>query len=295
MKNCLFFFWVLFVLLVVGCREKVAEPARAARSGVGIPVDSLVRRLVIPSAAMQKVFNAYVILPEDYYLDSTPLSFPVVYLLHGYGGDFANWYDKVGVLVDYASRYNMIIVTPEGGLNSWYLDSPKDSLSRFAHYVGQEVPAYVESHFRIDSRVNKRAIAGLSMGGHGALSIALAHPGWYGAAGSMSGVVDLRPFSDRWEIARHLGAPVANADSLSDPWHTYSVIKQVRQSSDWPLMIIDCGTEDELIGVNRALHQQLLALGASHTYIERPGGHNWAYWEEAVAYQLQFFDRFFDQ
>lgn len=289
------FFLLGALLLVWSCRNDTAEPARIARPGVGVPVDSLVHRLAIPSVSMQKVFNAYVILPESYYLDNSKLSFPVVYLLHGYGGGFANWYDKAKALVDYASLYDIIIVTPEGGASSWYLDSPKDSLSRFASYVGQEVPAYVESHFRIQSSPRKRAIAGLSMGGHGALSIALAHPGWYGAAGSMSGVVDLRPFPNRWEIARHLGAPVAGQDSLLDPWYTHSVIYQASTSDDWPAMIINCGTEDELIGVNRSLHQALLAREVPHTYMEHPGGHNWTYWDEAVAYQLQFFDRFFDR
>ena len=59
--------------------------------------------------------------------------------------------------------------------------------------------------------------------------------------------------------------------------------------------MIDCGTEDVLIGVNRDLHQRLLEFKIPHTYIERPGAHTWLYWEEAIHYQLQFFDRVFKE
>lgn len=260
------------------------------RPDTGITLDSLVKRVAIPSQSMPSIYNANVILPESYYLDSTPLFYPVVYLLHGYQGDFNNWYRRVPELVDYASEYDMIIVTPDGNSNSWYLDSPRDSASRFFTYISQEVPSYIDTYFRTRTGPRARAITGLSMGGHGALSIGLKHPEWFGAAGSMSGVLDLLPFAGQWEMQRHLGDPVE--DSLQ--WKEFSVIEQVGNQQQQPELIIDCGREDFLLDINRSFHQRLDELSIRHTYLERPGGHAWDYWREAVAYQLLFFDRFFD-
>lgn len=285
---------LVLVALSCGCRP-ATEPEPNFQPVAGLPLDSLVRRVAIPSAAMHKIFNAYVFLPESYFLDSSAQEYPTVYLLHGYGGNFSNWRDRVPRLANYASHYNFIIVTPEGGLNSWYLDSPLDSLSRFSTYISREAPGYIESQFRTLRSPRHRAISGLSMGGHGALTIALTHPGIFGAAGSMSGVVDLRPFANRWEIARHLGEFIPTTDSLADNHYLYSAIHQVSAVNEWPALIIDCGADDELLKVNRALHHRLVALDVPHTYTERPGGHNWAYWDEAAAYQLLFFDRFFDR
>jgi len=129
------------------------------------------------------------------------------------------------------------------------------------------------------------------MGGHGALSIALTLPDWFGAAGSMSGVVDLVPFQNNWDIKKHLGE--YETDTLS--WQQHSVINLVDQRPSIPQLIIDCGTEDELIEVNRKLHQHLVGKKIPHTYTERPGAHTWLYWEEAIGYQLQFFDRVFKE
>lgn len=259
-------------------------------TGVTLTRDSLVRRVAIPSESMPTIYNANVLLPESYFLDSTPLFYPVVYILHGYKGNFDNWFRRVPELLDYATQYDMIIVTPEGGSNSWYLDSPRDSTSRFFSYISTDVPRYIDQYFRTKTGPRSKAITGLSMGGHGALSIALEDPEWFGAAGSMSGVLDLKPFAKEWELNRHLGDPIT--DSLL--WKTYSVIDQVGNKSTVPELIIDCGYQDFLLPVNREMHQRLLDLNIDHTYIERPGGHAWDYWRKAIACQLQFFADYFE-
>ena len=280
---------LLLCLALGACQPDVEEIKELPP--VGISIDSLVRRVVIPSQAMSKVFNAYVLLPESYFLDSTLKSYPVLYLLHGYSGNFSDWYEKVPKIRHFASEYDMIIVTPEGGYSSWYLDSPQDSSSLYFTYISQEVPSYIDANFRTYNDARYRAITGLSMGGHGALSIALSLPDWFGAAGSMSGVVDMRPFKDDWGISNHLGS--FETDSLL--WENHSVVGIAGQERNTPQLIIDCGMEDRLIDVNRDLHQRLLDLKILHTYTERPGGHTWIYWDEAIDYQLQFFNRVFKE
>ncbi|MEZ4986350.1 MAG: alpha/beta hydrolase family protein [Saprospiraceae bacterium] len=278
-------------IFCLGISFYACKPAdNGERPEAGIALDSLVRRVVIPSHAMEKVFNAVVILPETYYLDSTPRFYPVVYLLHGYSGNYANWYERMPELPALASEHQTIIVTPEGGYSSWYVNSYVDSTEHFFTYISQEVPSYIDGHFRTRPEATYRAITGLSMGGHGALSIALQRPEWFGLAGSMSGVVNLAPYPDKWEIDAQLGE--YTLDSLR--WQQHSVMGiAAKPNRNRPHLIIDCGTEDLLVEDNRKLHQLLSDSQIPHTYIERPGNHDWLYWQEALPYHLMFFsDRF---
>ena len=137
-----------------------------------------------------------------------------------------------------------------------------------------------------------RAITGLSMGGHGALYLAIRHPGLFGNAGSMSGGVDMRPFPGSWDIARRIG----DIQSHSKNWESMSVINMVEQmQKEPPNLMIECGTEDFFYHVNLQLHQKLVALKIPHDYVERPGSHTWDYWSNAVGYQLFFFSRHFNK
>lgn len=289
---------LLFGLLLTGCRDEPGTASRDAETElssepelpeVGVVTDSLVRRVAIPSQVMRKVLNAYVILPESYYLDTNKVSYPVVYLLHGYDGNFANWYERVPALRDYASQFDFIIVTPEGGAGSWYIDSPLDTTSQFESYIGLEVPQYIDNNFRSLRHAANRAIGGLSMGGHGALRMGLLHPDWFGACGSLSGVLNLEPYPGRWEIERHLGSLADSAEL----WRRYSVINLVQENLRPPAIYIDCGLQDFLLEDNRGVHYRLEDEGIPHVYVERPGGHSWDYWAEATPYLLLFFADFF--
>lgn len=281
--------FIAFLSFIAACNFDKQD--NGERPEVGIALDSLVRRVAIPSHRMGKVFNANIILPESYFLDSSMNFYPVVYLLHGYTGNYADWYERVPNLREWSTFHDLIIVMPEGNSNSWYLDSYVDSTMLFYSYISQEVPQYIDANFRTYQDARFRAITGLSMGGHGALSIALKHPDWFGHAGSMSGVVDLRPYPDRWEISSQLGE--FEADSVR--WAAHSVLEMPGQQREVPQLIIDCGTEDELIIDNRNLHERLVENGIAHTYTERPGQHDWLYWEEAIQYQLMFFAKKFEE
>lgn len=278
---------LLILLLLHNCRNTTVDSGE--RPEVGIALDSLVRRVAIPSIQMGKVLNANVILPESYFLDSNLNFYPVLYLLHGYSGNHADWYTRIPGLPGFASEHEMIIVSPDGNFNSWYLNSYQDSSQLFYSYISQEVPGYIDAHFRTYQDARYRGITGLSMGGHGALSIGLQHPDWFGVVGSMSGVVDLRKHPDAWEISQHLGPYEAD----STRWATHSVVEIAETVRNFPHIIIDCGTEDELFAENQDLHQRLLARQVPHTFIARPGNHDWLYWEEAIRYQLLFFAKLF--
>jgi S-formylglutathione hydrolase FrmB len=130
------------------------------------------------------------------------------------------------------------------------------------------------------------------MGGHGAMYLAVRHSSLFGAAGSMSGGVDFRPFPDNWDIKKYLGDFATHADN----WNKNTVINAVDQLKNKELAImVDCGIEDFFLQVNRNLHQKLIDKKIDHDYIERPGGHDWNYWNNAVKYQLLFFKNFFNK
>lgn len=245
--------------------------------------------LSIPSPSMQKAPHATVILPDGYARGGK--RYPTVYLLHGHGGSDADWASKsnVGKLAD---TYGLIVVMPDGGYDKWYVDSPVSAADKYATYIGEEVVAFVDQRFRTVAKKNARAITGLSMGGFGALHIALNHPTTFGAAGSISGGVDPRPFPKNWNLAGAFGDPVSNAAY----WSSVAIINNVHRIADGGIDVaIDCGSDDFFAPVNRALHQRMLELKIPHDYTERPGGHTWDYWANAIKYQMLYFSTKFNE
>lgn len=261
-------FWLILMLLLT-------TPAWAFQARV----------VAIPSVAMHKSLEATVVLPDQYARGKGADRFPVVYLLHGSGGDYTDWTSnsQIGKLAD---RYRVILVMPDGGHESWYIDSPVDPRSRYETYVGTEVVTYVDAHFRTIATREARAITGLSMGGFGALHIALDRPDEFGAAGSISGAVDPRGCEDEPGINRVFGDPTRHADF----WNNEAIVENARSFGNAHIALtIDCGVNDSLVQSNRTLHERLVELGVPHDYAERPGGHTWKYWANAVQYQVLFF------
>lgn len=242
--------------------------------------------VAIYSVAMQKEIKCVVIKPSAY--NKKNLRFSTVYLLHGHQGSYSNWIIKVPELKSYADEYKILIVCPDGDNASWYFDSPVNSNMKYETYISTEVPQYIDSAYRTIANREHRAITGLSMGGHGALLIAWKHAEKFGAAGSMSGGLDLSDIKNKYGINKILG------DTLS--LKKYSVLEIIdTKPADSLSIIIDDGIDDTFIEGNRKLHQKLLSLKIQHEYIERPGKHSWDYWRLAVRYQLFFFKNFFEK
>lgn len=243
--------------------------------------------VIIRSEVMQRDIKAVIILPQDYAQED---AWPVLYLLHGHGGNYANWITRTPELPELADRYQMIVVCPDGGINSWYWDSPEKSSYRYEHYVAQEIPAWIDANYHTVASREGRAISGLSMGGHGALYLAFKHQDIFGAAGSTAGGVDIRPFPLNWGMAEHLGAYAA----YPERWNQHTVINMLHLLTPGALeLIIDCGTEDFFYPVNETFHRKLLDNNIAHTYITGPGKHDWNYWNRSIRQQMQFFHYYF--
>lgn len=256
-----------------------------SRYATGATVDTVLTF----SASMKKNIKAVVIKPDGY---AKAKELPVVYLLHGYSDNYSAWVTKAPNVVKLADIYNVLIVCPDGNFSSWYFDSPVDPTFKYETYVAKELVAWVDDHFKTIKNRNGRAITGLSMGGHGALYLAFKHQDVFGAAGSMSGGVDMRPFPLNWDIAKRLGKYA----EYPERWDANSVINCTHLLTPGSLaLIIDCGTEDFFYKVNCNLHEKLRYHNIAHDFISRPGKHNWEYWMNAINYQLLFMSRFFGE
>lgn len=256
-------------------------------ASIAATVDSI----AVPSRAMNRTFSCVVIKPNTY-KKAKARQYPVVYLLHGYGGGFSNWIIRVPELKDLADREQLLIVCPEGASSSWYWDSPIDSTLRFETYVSQEVPDRIDQQYRTIANRNGRAITGLSMGGHGGIFLGFRHADRFGACGSMSGAVDLSFSRNKYDITKRIGDTLSQAAN----WYTFSAIAALDTPPQQALaVIVDCGLQDYFIQANRNLHEKMMKQGLPHDYIERPGKHDWNYWRNAVPYQMLFFSRYFKQ
>lgn len=249
---------------------------------------SSVDTIAIPSAAMHKSIKAVIIKPDSY-SEGNKL-FPVVYLLHGYGGNFSNWITKVPHIKQLADDYQMIIVCPDGAIGSWYFDSPIDSSYKYETFIGTEVPQYIDANFKTIADRKARAITGLSMGGHGSIFLAFRHSGLYSACGSMSGALHVTVITKGYQVEQRLGDTAINRKYWSD-WSALNIVEN--KPKDSLGIIIDCGTEDRVMPMNRAMHEKLLKLKVPHEYTERPGNHDWRYWNIAIDYQLMYFSKHF--
>jgi len=243
----------------------------------------------IYSNSMFKNVKCVVVTPSNYSNSTT--RFPVVYLLHGYSGKYSDWANNVPELQTLANENKLMIVCPDGAFSSWYFDSPVDLTMHYETNIGIEIPAYIDSVYHTIRDRKARAVTGFSMGGHGGMFIGLRHAGIFGACGSISGVMDISNITRGYDVEKRLGDTLANRKMYSD-WSVINVVEKYPKDS--LAIIMDCGTEDGLIEMNRRTHQKMLQLKIPHQYTERPGKHDWDYCRNAIKYQLLFFRQYFN-
>lgn len=118
----------------------------------------------IQSKCMNKSIPNLVITPDNY--STQKEGYPVLYLLHGATNNYTEWLRYASPMSDYSDKYNFIIFCPDGGSTSWYFDSPVDSSMRYETYISSELVDYIDANYHTIPNRSKRAIAGLSMGGH---------------------------------------------------------------------------------------------------------------------------------
>jgi putative tributyrin esterase len=248
-------------------------------------LSATVDTVTIYSKAMQKNLKAVIVKPD------LVNHYPVLYLLHGWSGSYQDWSSHMD-LAPLADKYQVIIVCPDGGYAGWYIDSPISKELLYETYISREVVQYIDQHYSTLADVNHRAICGLSMGGHGAISLICKYPDIFGAAGSMSGVMELSASRDEIGVKEVLGSYESNRLFWEKNSCLYLVYKLKKKNKG---LIFECGIEDSYIAGNRKIHQKLMDFKIPHEYYERPGSHNWDYWVNALEYHLLFFTKFWQK
>ncbi|MBQ7407404.1 MAG: esterase family protein [Clostridia bacterium] len=217
-------------------------------------------------------------------------SFKTLWLLHGLYGDHTSWMRNSSI-ERYAAQYGIAVVMPNAQ-NSWYADTAYGA--RYFSLITEELPALLKKRFKGYSKKREdNAIAGLSMGGYGALKAALTYPERYGTAISLSGSLDItrknRPYSlPLWQ--GNFGFSLKSADELAGgDQDLFALAKRLADKrADCPRLYAWCGTEDSLLDINDAFDAHLNALGIAHTYETSEGDHSWRYWDEKIRRGLSF-------
>lgn len=236
-------------------------------------------------------------LPPDY--ESSNRSYPVLYLLHGYSDDETGWiqFGEANMIADkgiYNGDYPPCIIVMPDGKVSWYVNS-FDGKDMWEDMFIQEFIPFIEKQYRIRSQKEFRAIAGLSMGGYGALSLSMRNPDLFSSCVAMSSgtFTDEEVIGDK-TYDRYFGNIYGQKTdvSVSEHWKAYSPLYLLDSVDKEKLksirFYIDCGDDDFLYKGNSALHVKMRDLDIPHEYRVRQGGHEWDYWRTGLYDGLKF-------
>jgi S-formylglutathione hydrolase FrmB len=227
------------------------------------------------------------------YADTT-FYYPVLYLLHGLFGSFDNWATLTG-LAKYAADHQLILVMPEGG-DGWYTDSETNAVNKFESYLIKELIPEIDANYRTINERRGRGIAGLSMGGYGALKFGLKYPQSFKMTASISGAFDPAEQSDgnrgfdwsnlRASILQAFGDVDSKTRAEND---LYKLAARLTPADleNLPSMYFDCGLGDEFLSANRKLSETFSRAGIVHEFCELPGEHDWNFWDQRVQHILK--------
>lgn len=202
---------------------------------------------------------------------------PVVHQLHGHSDDHTIWLRRTTIEL-HAERIGAIVVLHNGERSFYHDDVAGHRL--WEQHILQAI-AYIDATFRTVTDRRGRAIGGLSMGGYGALKLALRHPHLFGSAVSHSGALDAVGLMAARKPGDVLGDDMRRVFGATVP-ASADLFKLAPRAKPLPKLHIDCGSEDFLLPCNRKLHAFLEKRRIAHTYREYPGSHNWQYWQDRL-------------
>ncbi len=260
--------------------------------------------LSMPSKILARGVSYCVLLPPGYEAQKTR-RYPVLYFLHGLGDNEQSLVNSGGFnliedLREQGELGEFLIVTPDGD-RSFYINSP-DGRQRYEDFFVQEFMPFIERRYRARTGRRYRGIAGVSMGGYGALRLAFRYPELFGSVSAHSAALLQKlpnatiSSSQEASFSRMLGGAFGTPLDRAF-WERNNPFTLVRNSARPARLKIyfDCGTEDDY-GFNagaQAFHDLLVSRGIPHEFHLYPGGHNWQYVAQHLAASLQFHSRAF--
>jgi putative tributyrin esterase len=267
---------VCFLALFLSCSKKLQPPPDRPRLVAGVAL----RDVTFHSAALGRDMRYRVLLPAEIPAGE---SLPVVYLLHGNGGDFRDWSNYSDV--SFFARKGLLLVMPEGD-SSYYVNSATRPEDRYEDYIVSDLIADVESKFPANRFRSNRAIVGVSMGGFGAIKLALSHPDLFSFVGGISPAIDVpsRSFSfkriSQWrEFSSIFGAWGSKTRHDRDPF----VLARSANPQQIPYLYLSCGEQEGLMAANRKFAELLANRHFHYEFDPGPGSHDWNQWNRRLA------------
>ena len=216
--------------------------------------------------------------------------YPVLYLLHGAEGSHRTYTMRTSVTQE-MQKHTFIVVMPDGGKDGWYLDSDLVSHHSYESFIIKDLIADVDRRFPTVASRFGRGIAGFSMGGHGAFSLAAKHTELFIAASSISGTLRLENHI-AWKVFHKLMGPYPEA---ANEWQSHSAFALAdRFTTSGIKLLFDTGTSDTMtLSDNQDFHDRLMEVDVPHTFLLLPGDHSWPYWRLRLPEHLKFHQRAF--
>lgn len=249
------------------------SPRTADAQAAATPDTGRVRIVSIPGS-LPAARNAVVVLPAGYH--ESLRRYPVLYLLHGHDGGHRNWLDRTNLLA-HTARLPVIVVLPDAG-NSWYTNSHARPEEKFEDYVAREIPAFIDQNFRTLTYREARYVAGLSMGGYGALKLGLKYSARFSLAGSFSG----SPLAAGEASSSTANDAFGPAGSASRAENDLVALARDGRIAEGTYFYIDSGIADRLLAANRTFVQAMSARPLAYEYHEVPGAHTWEFWDRRL-------------
>lgn len=204
----------------------------------------------------------------------------VLYLLHGYSDDHSIWMRRTSV-ERYAANHNLAVIMPAVN-HSFYCNEVYGE--KYWDYVSEELPAVMHRFLRLSSKPEDTYVAGLSMGGYGAMRLALTYPERFAGAGSFSGAVDLAGTFYR----RHRGDEIDRVfgdrkELKGSEYDVYFLMEKNAKAAQKPWLYVSCGTADFLYDQHKPFISALKKNGWDVTGYEKPDAvHEWGFWDEQI-------------
>ena len=205
-----------------------------------------------------------------------------LYLLHGLSDDESIWMRRTSI-ERYATKYGIAVVMPNGD-RSFYTDMKYGY--NYYTYVAEELPRIITDLFPISDKREDNVIGGLSMGGYGALKVALRNPDRYSAAIGLSSVADIRTLYDRFDVT--LNYVFGDKNGVTDEDDLFSLAGKCANNETRPRVYMAVGLSDFMYNENIKLRDHIASLGYDLTYCEGPGVHGWDFWDEYIQYALEW-------
>jgi len=250
------------------------------------------------SEILRSATNIQVFIPEK-----SAAPFRIVYLLHGLHGNHGSWGDN-SMLVHYGKKYNVIFVMPDVG-RSFYCDLEHGR--KYFSLIADELPQICGKIFNISAKLEDTAVIGYSMGGFGALRLALSRPEQYSFCGAISPaclyfkpLLDtlrenpepyLKTGAEAQEIYKDQLAIYGEGLKYKPEYDVLELVKNFPNDKPKPKMYVTCGTEDGLLKENHKFREEMKNTNFDYTYEEWTGGHDWEFFNDALRKTLEFWHK----